>query len=172
MFPHGPLTDRILTMASDSYGTTESFDTPSIRQFSVFLEDKVGVLLRLFRAFEGSSVHIVAMSIIQVSDCSIVRLICDDADTAKDMLDTRGFSFVESELIAVEIPHGQGLMSICSALLTGEVNIDYAYPLIVRPHGRAVLAICTDDPATAVQVLKSRQCCVLSENDLGPGPMR
>jgi hypothetical protein len=159
-------------MASDQFETTESFESPSVRQFSVFLEDKVGVLLRLFRAFEGSSVRVVGMSIIQISDCSIARLICDDADMAKGLLETRGFTFVESELIVVEIPHGLGLMSICSALLTGEVNIEYAYPLIVRPQGRPVLAVCTDDPATAVQVLKSRQCYVLSENDLGPGPLR
>ncbi len=79
---------------------------------------------------------------------------------------------MESEVLVVEIPHGHGLMSICSALLTGEVNIDYAYPLLVRPTGRAVLAIRTDSPETAIEVFKSRNCTLMREEDLGPGSMR
>ena len=159
-------------MASKPFGTAETFGTPVIRQLSVFLEDRVGALLRLFKVFEGSSVKIVGMSVVHTVDCSIVRLICDDCDTAMDLLQGKGFAFVESELLAVELPQGQGLMSICSALLTGEVNIDYAYPLLTRPSGRAVLVIRTDNLETAASVLKARDFCLVSENDLGPGPAR
>ena len=160
------------TMAADSFHTAESFQSPTVRQLSVFLEDRVGALLRLFKAFEGSAVHVAGMSIFQASDCSIIRLICDDTDTAQDLLSARGFAFMESEVLVVEIPHGHGLMSICSALLTGEVNIDYAYPLLVRPTGRAALAIRTDSPETAIEVFKSRNCTLMREEDLGPGSMR
>ena len=159
-------------MASKPFGTAETFGTPVIRQLSVFLEDRVGALLRMFKVFEGSSVKIVGMSVVHTVDCSIVRLICDDCDTAMDLLQGKGFAFVESELLAVELPQGQGLMSICSALLTGEVNIDYAYPLLTRPSGRAVLVIRTDNLETAASVLKARDFILVSENDLGPGPVR
>ena len=159
-------------MASKPFGTAETFGTPVIRQLSVFLEDRVGALLRMFKVFEGSSVKIVGMSVVHTVDCSIVRLICDDCDTAMDLLQGKGFAFVESELLAVELPQGQGLMSICSALLTGEVNIDYAYPLLSRPSGRAVLVIRTDNLETAASVLKARDFILVSENDLGPGPAR
>lgn len=129
-------------------------------------------MLRLFKAFEGSSVRVVGMSVVHTIDCSIVRLICDDTDTATDLLTTRGFPFVESELLVVELPQGQGLMSICSGLLAGEVNIDYAYPLLVRPKGRAALAVRTDSLETAAQVLRSGKFHLMSEEDLGPGPAR
>jgi len=159
-------------MASNPFETAESFESPAIRQLSVFLEDRVGSLLRLFKAFDGSSVRVVGMSIINASDCSIVRLICDDTDVALDLLTAKRFSVVESELLVVEIPPGHGLISICSGLLTGEINIDYAYPLIARPTGRSALAIRTDSPETAAQVLRSRNLHLLSEQELGPGPLR
>ena len=159
-------------MANKPFETAETFGIPMIRQLSVFLEDRVGALLRLFKVFEGSTVRIVGMSVVHTVDCSIVRLVCDDSDTAMDLLRSKGFAFVESELLAVEVPQGQGLMSICSALLTGEVNIDYAYPLLSRPTGRAVLVIRTDNAETAAHVLKARDFCLVREHDLGPGPAR
>ncbi len=166
-----PDSNRI--MASNPYETAESFESPSVRQLSIFLEDRVGALLRLFKAFEGSSVHIVGMSMVHAIDCSIVRLICDDTDTAIELLDARKFPHTSTELLVVEIPHGLGLMSICSALLTGEVNLDYAYPLMVRPTGRAALAIHTDNHEMAVQVLNSRRFTLMNEESLGgSGPLR
>jgi hypothetical protein len=159
-------------MANQPLNTAESFESPAVRQLSVFLEDRVGALMRLFKAFEGSAVRVVGMTIVHEVDCAIVRLICDDTDTAADLLRSRGFPMSESELIVVEMPQGQGLMSICAAMLSAEVNINYAYPLLIRPTGRAALAIHTDDLETAGHVLKSRKCCLMSEEDLGPGPAR
>ena len=110
-----------------------------MRQISVFLDDRVGALMRLFQAFEGTTVRVVGMSVVHAIDCAIVRLLCDDNDQAIDILKKKNFPFSETELVVVEVPHGHGLRSICSALLGGEINIDYAYPLLVRPTGRAAL---------------------------------
>lgn len=128
--------------------------------------------MRLFKAFEGSDVRVAGMSVVHAIDCAIIRLICDPHDAAVSILEKRGFPLSETELLVVEVPHGHGLMSICSALLAGEVNIDYAYPLLVRPTGRAALAIHTDSVETAVQVFKLRKFQVMSEDDLGPGSVR
>lgn len=159
-------------MSTQPFGTAETFQSPAVRQISVFLDDRVGALLRLFQAFEGSEVRVVGMSVVHAIDCAIVRLICDDSDEAEKILIERGFPISQTELVVVEVPHGHGLRSICSALLAGEVNIDYAYPLLTRPTGRPALAIHTEDLTTAVSLLRNRQFTVLSENDLGPGPLR
>jgi hypothetical protein len=159
-------------MPNPQFETAETFHPPVVRQLSVFVEDRVGALLRLFRAFEGSPVHVVAMSVVHSVDCAIIRIICDHNDRAIDILRSKGFPLSQTELVVVEVPHGQGLMSICSALLAGEVNIDYAYPLLARPTGRAALAIHTEDLETAVHVLKQRKFVVMSEDDLGDGPVR
>ena len=159
-------------MPTNAFETTSGFGSAYVRQLSVFLEDRVGALMRLFRAFEGSAVKVVGMSVIHAIDCAIVRIICDDNDKATELLQARGFPLSTSELVVVEVPQGHGLMSICSALLAGEVNIDYAYPLLIRPTGRAALAIHTADLETAIQVLRNRKFAVMTENDLGDGPVR
>lgn len=159
-------------MATRSFETSETFGSPMVRQISVFLEDRVGALMRLFRAFEGSEVRVAGMSVVHAIDCAIIRLICDPHDSAVQILEKRGFPVSQTELLVVEVPHGHGLMSICSALLAGEVNIDYAYPLLVRPTGRAALAIHTDSTETAAQILRQRKFQVMSEDDLGPGSVR
>ncbi|MCZ6682000.1 MAG: acetolactate synthase [Planctomycetota bacterium] len=159
-------------MSGYAYETAGSIRTPSVRQLSVFLDDRVGALLRLFQSFEDTSIKILALSVVHAIDCAIVRLIVDDGDSAVRILKERKFPISETEMIVVEMPHGHGLRSICSALLTAEINIEYVYPLLVRPTGRAALAIHTDDLETAAEVLKNRNCTLLSEDDLGPGPPR
>lgn len=161
-----------MPLGSSQFSTAETFESPTVRQISVFLDDRVGALMRLFQAFEGTTIRVVGMSIVHAIDCAIVRLLCDDNDQAIDVLKKKGFPFSETELVVVEVPHGHGLRSICSALLGGEINIDYAYPLLVRPTGRAALAIHTDDLETAAHLLRARNYTVLSEEDLGPGPLR
>jgi hypothetical protein len=149
--------------------TAGGYRSPSVRQLSVFVDDRVGVLMRLIQTFEGSSIRVVGMSVVQAIDCAIVRLLCDDTDQAIALLKRNGFPISEAELVVVEVPQGHGLLSICSALLAGEINIDYVYPLLIRPGGRAALAIHTDNLETAVQLLRNRRFTVLAEEDLGPG---
>ena len=159
-------------MANFSFETMDSVRSAGVRQVSIFLDDRVGALLRLFQIFEGENVRVLALSVVHAIDCAIVRLIFDDTDRAVKLLQGSRFPTSETEVLVVEVPHGHGLMSICAALLTAEVNIDYAYPLLVRPTGRAALAIHTDNLEAATMVLKGRKFALMTEDDLGPGPAR
>ena len=49
--------------AGIGFATLRGRDYPTIRQFTVFLENRVGQLLEVIRRFEGSRVRIVALSI-------------------------------------------------------------------------------------------------------------
>jgi len=59
-------------------------------------------------------------------------------------------------------------VQICKALLGAEINIHYAYPLLVGPAGRAALALHVEDHETAMQNLVSQGFTVFTENDLNP----
>src|SRR3954466_15983967 len=95
------------------------FESTRVRQFTVFLENKVGRLQTLVRALEQGSGKIVAMSIQESADTALVRLICSSADEARDILSYGGFAYSESELLVVELSRKakQPLIDICSALL-------------------------------------------------------
>jgi hypothetical protein len=142
------------------------FEPPLVRQFTVFLENRVGRLLVLVREIEENAGKIVALAIEESADSALVRLICSKPDAARRVLTEAGFSFSESELIAVEIPASkQPLEVICTALLTAEINIHYAYPLLIRPSQPA-LALYVDDPTLATQILIRKQFTLLGESDL------
>ncbi len=147
--------------------TAKGHPVPRVRQLSTFVENKVGELLRLTKAFDGTSVHILSISIINTVDCAVIRLVVDLPDEAHKIIRQAGFSVSECDLIVVELPHGKtGLLSICSALLATEVNIHNAYPLLARPHGRAAVALLVDDIEAASAVLQAKKFTLLDEGDL------
>ena len=143
------------------------FESTRVRQYTVFLENKVGKLQSLVRALEQGSGKIVAMSIHEAADSALVRLICSDPDESREILKYGGFAFSENELLAVELPKKtkQPLIDICTALLAAEINIHYAYPLLVRPRGPS-LALYVDDPTLAARLLIKKGFTLIGESDL------
>lgn len=154
-------------MSVEPLETAEGHSVPQVRQISTFLENKVGELMRLAKAFEGTDIRILSLSIINSVDCAIIRLIVDHVDQAEAIIRNAGFAVSTSELLVVELPPGKtGLLSMCSALLAAEVNVHYAYPLLTRSHGRSALALLVDDTETAAAVLRSKRFTILDEGDL------
>src|SRR5438477_7328738 len=87
--------------------TAEAHDLPTVRQQSVFIENRVGQLLRLTRMFDQTDIRIVAVSVVYSVDCAIVRIIVDDPDVAQKVLADNDFKVSETELIVVSLPHGK-----------------------------------------------------------------
>jgi hypothetical protein len=143
------------------------FELTRVRQFTIFLENRVGRLGMLVRTMEQHESKIVALSIEESADSALVRMICSEPDMSRDLLRKEGFSFGESELLAVELPsrRQQPLLAICSALLAAEINIHYAYPLLLRPRGPA-LALYVEDPTLAAQLLIRKGFTLIGESDL------
>lgn len=152
------------------FETGKAHGQPTVRQFSVFLEDRVGQLVRLTRLFETTNIHILGLSMVYSVDCAIVRLILDDPDLGYEIITNSQFPVCETELLAVSLPAGKrGLLAIWSALLGAEINILYAYPLFARPKGRACMVLQTDELETAARALLSRDFDLLDETDLRSG---
>jgi hypothetical protein len=140
---------------------------PSVTQFSVFLENRVGQLLEVVRAFHGSKVKIVGLTISDSADCSILRLILSHPEQGREILSLNKHAFAENELIAVELHAGsQSLADLCTALLRAEINIHYAYPLILHPRGRSAVAMHIDNIEQACSTLHSMGFEILCEADL------
>jgi hypothetical protein len=151
----------------EPFETAEALGFPTVRQQSVFIENRVGQLLRLTRLLDSTDTRILAVSVVYSVDCAICRMILDDPDTAQRVLVDAGFQVSESELIVVSLPHGKrALLHTWAALLGGEVNIHYTYPLLIQPKGAAALAVLPDNLELAVQVLRDRGFSMLDESDL------
>ncbi len=151
----------------EGLSTIRGRNYPSIRQFTVFLENRVGQLLEVVRRFEGSTVRVVALSITDSAECAFVRFLLSHPEEGREILERAGLAIIESDLIGVELPDGpQPLLEICTALLQAEVNIVQAYPLLVRPHGRPAVALMVDNIDLGLETLGSRGFSMVTEGDL------
>jgi hypothetical protein len=149
------------------FATMRGRDYPTIRQFTVFLENRVGQLLEVIRRFEGSRVRIVALSISDATECAFVRFLLSHPEQGREILERAGLAIVESDLLGLELPEGRNpLLEVCTALLQAEVNIVQAYPLMIRPHGRPAVALMVDNLEMAQDTLKSKGFTMISERDL------
>ncbi|MEL7238460.1 MAG: acetolactate synthase [Planctomycetota bacterium] len=143
------------------------YERASVRQFTVFLENRVGKMAFLLNRFEERSLRINAFSIEESTDISLMRLIACDCDAARACLREHNFSFSETNVLAVEVPVSDKvpMIRVAQALLSAEINIHYAYPLM-RYDSPPAIAIYVDDLTFAQQVLIRKQFRILGETDL------
>lgn len=147
--------------------TAESYAPPSVRQFSVFLDNRVGKLLELVEVFDNApTVHLCGFSVQESSDYAVVRVIPSNADAARALLREHGLAFAEVDLLIVELDEGQTLSSMCLYLLGAELSIRFAYPLMLKPGGTPTIALAVDDHVLAGIILRQKSFRLLGEAEL------
>jgi hypothetical protein len=151
------------------FETARGRDWPSVRQFNVFLANRIGALMNLVRRFETTDVRIVSLTVVDSADCAVIRLVLSDPERAHAIFEQARLPYTESDLLVVKLPSGtQPLVQICKALLSAEIDIHYAYPILMGlgPDGSNALALHVDDHETAVGVLQAKGFTVFTEGDL------
>lgn len=143
-----------------------SRDPEPVIQFSVFMPNRLGRLHELTRRLAEREVHILALTVLDTTESTILRFISDDPDAAHTLLDEHGFPFTEVEVLAVEVDGEGRLKDVLAALVEAELNIHYVYPFLTRPGGKSALVISIEDQEVAEQALRAHQFTVLFQADL------
>src|SRR4051794_34656892 len=151
------------------FATARGRDWPSVRQFNVFLANRMGAMLELVRRFETAKVRVVSLTVIETADCAIIRIVPADYERGYELLKQARLPFTERDLLVVKLPDNrQPLLSITKALLSGEVDIHYCYSLLigVGPLGHNALALRVGDFEAAVRTLTGQGFTLYTEADL------
>ncbi|HVL13790.1 MAG TPA: acetolactate synthase [Gemmata sp.] len=151
------------------YDTARGRDWPSVRQFNVFLSNRMGALLDLVRKFESTDVRVASLTVVETADCAIIRLVPSDYERGYEILTSAKIPFTESDLLVVKLPDDERpLLTITKALLTAEIDICYMYPLLtgVGPMGNTAIAVYVDDFEAAAAALQGQGFTLFTENDL------
>ena len=159
-----------MTQAPASHATSRRFEPPNAIQFSVFLDNRVGQLHELLEVFDGIDVRVVGMSVIDAQDHGVVRIVTTDHHQARRTLDHHGAAFSVADILVVQIDSLRNLSSLCQVLIAAEININYAYPLFVRPNRKPVVVLHTDALSLSSQVLERNGFGLLNEEDLNETP--
>ena len=157
----------LMEMESTELKTAKGPQEDVVKQFSIFMENKVGRLLDIVKIFSQARIHVVALSILDTADAAIVRLVADDPDKARTLLQEHGLAFTEVNLVVVELSSSAAdLKAVLTALLQAECNIHSSYSLLTRPRGKAALALHVEDDEVASSVLQANQFKLLTQRDI------
>lgn len=137
-----------------------------VRQFSIFIANRVGRLHEVITLLESQGILVLAMTVLDTTDSSIIRVVVSDPETARDLLRQHDFAFTESELLVVAIHSTTELGTLMGALLEAELNVNYFYTFIPHPQGKSILAFSMEDNELAEQALRRRQFQVLRQSDI------
>ena len=146
--------------------TIQAGRAEAIKQFSVFTPNRLGRLHELIHLLGAHNVHVLALTVLDTTESAIIRIVLDDPDRGRELLNEHGFPFTESVVIAVEVGSPEELNRLMAALLEAELNINYLYSFIPHPNGKSILAVSMEDNELAEQVLTQHQFAVLKQTDL------
>ena len=125
------------------------------KQISVALENKVGRLANLCSLLARGKVNILAISVDNIVDQGIVRLVVDKTDQAIKLLKRARFSMVQSSVVVKQLPDQPGILAQASRKLSrARINIDYVYGSAGTGKDKATLVFRVSDPVKADRVLK------------------
>jgi hypothetical protein len=83
------------------------------------------------------------------------------------MCSEAGFACTESEVLVVELPAGKrAIMTVCAALISAEVNINYVYTAWAGDEQKPALVIQVDNLPQAMRVLAHKGFSMLAQDEL------
>lgn len=149
--------------------TARGREWPSVRQFNVFVENRIGGLMSIVRRFELVDVRILSLMVVDSIDVAVIRMVFDDPERAVEILKMAKLPFTESDLLVVKMPEvNQPLLAITKSLLQGEININYVYPMLIQigPDHCSALALHVEDLENANLTLQRNGFTIVTDNDL------
>ena len=154
-------------MPVDLPETTQKMGGPLVRQFSVFLPNKVGAMLDVVKLLNAHNTHVVAVSVSESTDSAIARIIVSDPERVENLFKEHNVAFGVCEVVVVELSEvATQLVKLLAALFMAEVNVHFTYPLLIQPRGQAALALHVDDTDCASSVLRGEGFQILSQRDI------
>ncbi len=149
--------------------TQQRYKTPTAVQFSIFLANRVGQLKEMLDFMVSQDVVIAGLSIVDSTDWAVIRLVFQVGEKGKAALRKHNTPFTESEVLLVRLSGQDSMAAICGLLLRAEINVHFAYPLIVQHQGLPVMVFHVDDLTASREVLLRHHVTLLGEEDLSPG---
>ena len=105
----------------------------SVKQISVFLENKPGALADLTRTLADSGIDMRAFSLAETSDFGIARIIVDDLYKTTTVLKDAGFIHAGSSVLAVRIPESRAFMHLDTVFTQIDHDKFMIHPGILGP---------------------------------------
>ena len=129
----------------------------TIKQLSIFLENKTGRINDVTRILGNNSINMHAFSMAETTDFGILRLIVSEVDKAVEILREENFAVMLTDVVCISCPNVAGSLSaILEKLAEQEIFIEYMYAF--ADGDKANVVIRPNDIAKCVEVLDGCTC--------------
>ncbi len=139
----------------------------SIRQLTVFVENRQGAMAEVTRELAEHNVDLRALSMADTQEFGVLRLIVKDVDSALTILRESGHIVNVTPVTAVKISDAPGRLSqALSVLDRAGINIEYLYAFLTRTEKHAYVVLRVEDNDGAKNALSEAGFKLVQESDI------
>jgi len=125
------------------------------KELSIMLENKRGALAELCSALAKVAVNIQALMVPDQMGVAPVRLVVNNLEVARKVLNGLGLKYGEADAIAVRVSDKPGALGkLTRKLADHNVDIKYVYGSILKGAGEAIIVLAVSDVEAAAKVAK------------------
>ena len=139
----------------------------SIKQITVFVENKQGSLVSITDTLAKNEVNIRALSIAETEDFGVLRMIVNNEDAAEKTLADNGYLIKVTDVVGVKIGDQPGkLTSALKVLDNADINVEYLYAFMARTDKHAYVVLRVEDNAKAETALEDAGFHLVTDADV------
>lgn len=126
-----------------------------IKQLSIFLQNRMGSLSKPLEVLSENDVNIRAMCMADTSEFGILRLVVDNPEKGKEVLEENNFLVKITDIIGVEMCDAPGgLTSVLKIIKDNEIDLEYLYAFTHDKKNKAILLLHADELDKLISVLE------------------
>lgn len=140
----------------------------TVKQLSVFVENRAGRLSNITRLLGDNGINIRAMSIADTKDFGILRLIVNDSEKALKTLKENSFAVTCTNVLALRISDKPGgLADAMTCLYNESISVEYMYAAFISETDEtAYLILRVDKSDEAITALTEDGYKLVSDEEL------
>ena len=113
-----------------------------LKQISVFLKNKPGILAKLTKVIMEGNINIKAMTVADTADFGNLRIIVDKTGECLKLLEEHEYLYSTTDVLGVNIPDKPGSFHRVAILLgENDINIEYLYSTILTENAIIILRV-------------------------------
>ncbi len=126
-----------------------------IKQLSLFVENQPGSLSKVCQVLKENRINISTLSLADTREYGILRLLIQEHDRARVVLEKAGYVVKVTDVLALTVPdHPGGLADTLAILDKLALSVEYMYAFTYGRSNKAIIVFRFENPDKAVEQLK------------------